>query len=156
MQNLDIYETNYGDSREILFLVFKKFFNQENNLKISEIFNEILSQISKEKNLAMEDYLNQIDDDFISQTMVGMLDNIDIINDILQENGGQKFEFNFQIILKLIIFELNYLAENSSQKIFNEYQEICQKYSLKFDSKLVINLINQLRNQRVKFRSNCK
>ena len=146
MQNLDIYETNYGDSREILFLVFKKFFNQENNLKISEIFNEILSQISKEKNLAMEDYLNQIDDDFISQTMVGMLDNIDIINDILQENGGQKFEFNFQIILKLIIFELNYLAENSSQKIFNEYQEICQKYSLKFDSKLVINLINQLRN----------
>jgi hypothetical protein len=145
MQNLNIYEANYGDSREVLFLVFKKFFNQENNCKISEIFNEILLQFANQKNLPLDEYLNQIDDDFISQIMIGMLDNLNSINDILHEYGGQKFEFNFQIILKLIIFELQYLTENSSQKIFDEYHEICKKNDIKFDSKIVINFIKNLR-----------
>jgi transcription termination factor NusB len=145
MQNLNIYEANYGDSREILFLVFKKYFLTKNKQKIGEIFQDILQQKSKENNLSEDEYLNQIDDDFISQIMVGILDNINSIDNILQEYGGQKFEFNFQIILKLIIFELQYLPENSSQKIFLEYQEICKKYSIKFDDKMVINLIKTLR-----------
>jgi transcription termination factor NusB len=145
MKNLNIYEANYGDSREILFLVFKKYFLTKNKQKIGEIFQDILQQKSKENNLSEDEYLNQIDDDFISQIMVGILDNINSIDNILQEYGGQKFEFNFQIILKLIIFELQYLSENSSQKIFLEYQEICKKYSIKFDDKMVINLIKTLR-----------
>jgi hypothetical protein len=145
MQNLNIYEANYGDSREILFLIFRKYFFSENAQKISEIFQEILLQKSKENNLSEDQYLQQIDDDFISQIMIGLLDNLDSINDILQEISGMNFEFNFKIILKLIIFELQYLPENSTQKIFTEYQEICKKYSLKFDNKIVINLIQNLR-----------
>jgi transcription termination factor NusB len=145
MQNLNIYEANYGDSREILFLTFRKYFLSENTQKISEIFQEILLQKTKENNLSEDEYLQKIDDDFISQIMVGILDNINSIDNILHEYGGQKFEYNWQIILKLIIFELQYLPENSSQKIFTEYQEICKKYSLKFDNKIVINLIQNLR-----------
>ena len=145
MQNLNIYEANYGDSREILFLTFRKYFLSENTQKISEIFQEILLQKTKENNLSEDEYLQKIDDDFISQIMVGILDNINLIDNILQEYGGQKFEYNWQIILKLIIFELQYLPENSSQKIFTEYQEICKKYSLKSDNKIVINLIQNLR-----------
>ena len=78
--------------------------------------------------------------------MVGVIENSNKIDNIISEISLNKFTFEFLIILKLIIFELIFLTENSSQKIYEEYFQICEKFSIKFDKKIIINLIEKLRN----------
>ena len=74
--------------------------------------------------------------------MVGLIDNIDKINNIISEKQHKIFDKN---ILRLIIFELKFVDENSSQNIFENYQKICLENDLKFDKNLVIELIKTIR-----------
>jgi transcription termination factor NusB len=145
-QNNFFYEANYGDSRLVLYQIFLKYFDIKNSLEISKIFDEIIDKNSKEKNLKIDEYLQEIDDDFLTQIMVGVIENSNKIDNIISEISLNKFTFEFLIILKLIIFELIFLTENSSQKIYEEYFQICEKFSIKFDKKIIINLIEKLRN----------
>ncbi|NCA28423.1 MAG: hypothetical protein EBS92_04025 [Proteobacteria bacterium] len=145
MNNNSFYEANYGDSRFVLFQIFKNFFDEKSESPISEIFNEVINRNSQEKALSVEEYLNQIDDDFLSQMMVGIVDNLDQINQILSSTNEKNLTFDEQIILKLIIFELKFLPENSAQSIFEEYQKICKNNSIKYPQNFVIELIKNLR-----------
>lgn len=145
-QNNFFYEANYGDSRLVLYQIFLKYFDIKNSLEISKIFDEVIDKNSKEKNLKIDEYLQEIDDDFLTQIMVGVIENSNKIDNIISEISLNKFTFEFLIILKLIIFELIFLTENSSQKIYEEYFQICEKFSIKFDKKIIINLIEKLRN----------
>jgi transcription termination factor NusB len=145
MKNLNsatFYEAQYGETRLVAFEILQKFFDEKNEEKIADIFSEILAKNAKKNALALEDFLEKIDDDLLQQLVVGLVDNIDEIDNIILEKQHKIFEKN---ILRLIIFELKYVDENSTQNIFENYQKICLENDLKFDKNLIIELIKTIR-----------
>jgi len=145
MKNSNIttfYEAQYGETRLVAFEILQKFFDEKNEQKISDIFNEILEKNAKKNSLSLEDFLEKVDDELLQQLVVGLIDNISEINDIISQQNQQNFEKN---ILRLIIFELRFVDENSSQNIFENYQKICIEKDIKFDKNLVIELIKKIR-----------
>jgi len=145
MKNLNsatFYEAQYGETRLVAFEILQKFFDEKNEEKIADIFSEILAKNAKKNQLALEDFLEKIDDDLLQQLVVGLVDNIDEIDNIILEKQHKIFEKN---ILRLIIFELKYVDENSTQNIFENYQKICLENDLKFDKNLIIELIKTIR-----------
>jgi len=145
MKNSNIttfYEAQYGETRLVAFEILQKFFDENNQEKIADIFSEILAKNAKKNQLSLEDFLEKIDDELLQQLVVGLIDNIDEIDNIILEKQHKIFDKN---ILRLIIFELKYVDENSSQNIFENYQKICLENDLKFDKNLVIELIKTIR-----------
>jgi RNase H-fold protein (predicted Holliday junction resolvase) len=145
MNNLNpttFYEAQYGETRLVAFEILQKFFDENNEEKIADIFSEILAKNAKKNSLALEDFLEKIDDDLLQQLVVGLVDNIDEIDNIILEKKPQNFEKN---ILRLIIFELKFVDENSTQNIFENYQKICVEKNIKFDKNLIIELIKTIR-----------
>ena len=150
MKNSNIttfYEAQYGETRLVAFEILQKFFDEKNEQKISDIFNEILEKNAKKNSLSLEDFLEKVDDELLQQLVVGLIDNINEINDIISQQNQQNFEKN---ILRLIIFELRFVDENSSQNIFENYQKICIEKDIKFDKNLVIELIKKIREYKDK------
>lgn len=145
MKNSNIttfYEAQYGETRLVAFEILQKFFDENNQEKIADIFSEILAKNAKKNQLSLEDFLEKIDDELLQQLVVGLIDNIDEIDNIILEKQHKIFDKN---ILRLIIFELKYVDENSTQNIFENYQKICLENNLKFDKNLVIELIKTIR-----------
>jgi transcription termination factor NusB len=145
MKNLNsatFYEAQYGETRLVAFEILQKFFDEKNEEKIADIFSEILAKNAKKNQLALDDFLEKIDDELLQQLVVGLVDNIDEIDNIILEKQHKIFEKN---ILRLIIFELKYVDENSTQNIFENYQKICLENDLKFDKNLIIELIKTIR-----------
>ena len=145
MKNSNIttfYEAQYGETRLVAFEILHKFFDENNQEKIADIFSEILAKNAKKNQLSLEDFLEKIDDELLQQLVVGLIDNIDEIDNIISEKQHKIFDKN---ILRLIIFELKYVDENSTQNIFENYQKICLENDLKFDKNLVIELIKTIR-----------
>jgi RNase H-fold protein (predicted Holliday junction resolvase) len=145
MKNLNsatFYEAQYGETRLVAFEILQKFFDEKNEEKIADIFIEILAKNAKKNQLALDDFLEIIDDELLQQLVVGLVDNIDEIDNIILEKQHKIFEKN---ILRLIIFELKYVDENSTQNIFENYQKICLENDLKFDKNLIIELIKTIR-----------
>jgi transcription termination factor NusB len=145
MKNLNsatFYEAQYGETRLVAFEILQKFFDEKNEEKIADIFSEILAKNAKKNALALEDFLEKIDDELLQQLVVGLVDNIDEIDNIILEKQHKIFEKN---ILRLIIFELKYVDENSTQNIFENYQKICLENDLKFDKNFIIELIKTIR-----------
>ena len=125
MKNLNsatFYEAQYGETRLVAFEILQKFFDEKNEEKIADIFNQILAKNAKKNTLALEDFLEKIDDDLLQQLVVGLIDNIDEIDDLISQKTDKNCEKN---ILRLIIFELKFVDENSTQNIFENYQKIC-------------------------------
>lgn len=144
-QNI-FYQTNYGDTRLIAFEILKKFLKPDNSQKIAEILNEALEIYAKKHELVSEDIFQKIDDEFLHQLLIGFLDNIDEIEVLMADFFGSSNEFNYSILLKLIIYELKFHHENSSQNIFEDYQKIFVINQLKFDKNLFVKLLNQFRD----------
>jgi len=145
MKNSNIttfYEAQYGETRLVAFEILQKFFDENNQEKIADIFSEILAKNAKKNQLSLEDFLEKIDDELLQQLVVGLIDNIDEIDNIILEKQHKIFDKN---ILRLIIFELKFVDENSTQNIFENYQKICLENNLKFDKNLVIELIKTIR-----------
>ena len=145
MKNSNIttfYEAQYGETRLVAFEILQKFFDENNQEKIADIFSEILAKNAKKNQLSLEDFLEKIDDELLQQLVVALIDNIDEIDNIILEKQHKIFDKN---ILRLIIFELKYVDENSTQNIFENYQKICLENNLKFDKNLVIELIKTIR-----------
>jgi transcription termination factor NusB len=145
MKNLNsatFYEAQYGETRLVAFEILQKFFDEKNEEKIADIFSEILAKNAKKNQLALDDFLEKIDDELLQQLVVGLVDNIDEIDNIILEKQHKIFEKN---ILRLIIFELKYVDENSTQNIFENYQKICLENDLKCDKNLIIELIKTIR-----------
>ena len=145
MKNSNIttfYEAQYGETRLVAFEILQKFFDENNQEKIADIFSEILAKNAKKNQLSLEDFLEKIDDELLQQLVVGLIDNIDEIDNIILEKQHKVFDKN---ILRLIIFELKFVDENSTQNIFENYQKICLENDLKFDKNLVIELIKTIR-----------
>ena len=145
MKNSNIttfYEAQYGETRLVAFEILQKFFDENNQEKIADIFSEILAKNAKKNQLSLEDFLEKIDDELLQQLVVGLIDNIDEIDNIILEKQHKIFDKN---ILRLIIFELKYVDENSTQNIFENYQKICVENEIKFDKNLVIELIKTIR-----------
>ena len=145
MKNSNIttfYEAQYGETRLVAFEILQKFFDENNQDKIADIFSEILAKNAKKNQLSLEDFLEKIDDELLQQLVVGLIDNIDEIDNIILEKQHKIFDKN---ILRLIIFELKFVDENSTQNIFENYQKICLENDLKFDKNLVIELIKTIR-----------
>ena len=145
MKNSNItpfYEAQYGETRLVAFEILQKFFDENNQEKIADIFSEILVKNAKKNQLSLDDFLEKIDDELLQQLVVGLIDNIDEIDNIILEKQHKIFDKN---ILRLIIFELKFLNENSSQNIFENYQKICRENNFKFDKNLVIELIKNIR-----------
>ena len=145
MKNSNIttfYEAQYGETRLVAFEILQKFFDENNQEKIADIFSEILAKNAKKNQLSLEDFLEKIDDELLQQLVVGLIDNIDEIDNIISEKQHKIFDKN---ILRLIFFELKYVDENSTQNIFENYQKICLENNLKFDKNLVIELIKTIR-----------
>ena len=145
MKNSNIttfYEAQYGETRLVAFEILQKFFDENNQEKIADIFSEILAKNAKKNQISLEDFLEKIDDELLQQLVVGLIDNIDEIDNIISEKQHKIFDKN---ILRLIIFELKFVDENSSQNIFENYQKICLENDLKFDKNLLIELIKTIR-----------
>ena len=142
---LQFYPTNYGHTRFVAFKILQKFFDVNNSQAILTIFNLIIEEESQKNSLSNEDYLQQIDNDLMHQILVGVIDNQEDIRNIINKNSSKNYDMNFMIILMLLIFELKFLSENSSQNIFDEYQKICQENDIKFDKELVFKLIKIFR-----------
>ena len=145
MKNLNsatFYEAQYGETRLVAFEILQKFFDEKNEQKISDIFSEILEKNAQKNSLSLEDFLEKVDDDLLQQLVIGLIDNIDEINDIILQEEDHNFEKN---ILRLIIFELKFLDENSAQNIFENYQKICTEKNIKFNKNLIIELIKKIR-----------
>ena len=145
MKNSNIttfYEAQYGETRLVAFEILQKFFDENNQEKIADIFSEILAKNAKKNQLSLEDFLEKIDDELLQQLVVALIDNIDEIDNIILEKQHKIFDKN---ILRLIIFELKFVDENSTQNIFENYQKICLENNLKFDKNLVIELIKTIR-----------
>ena len=145
MKNSNIttfYEAQYGETRLVAFEILQKFFDENNEEKIADIFSEILAKNAKKNQLSLEDFLEKIDDELLQQLVVALIDNIDEIDNIILEKQHKIFDKN---ILRLIIFELKFVDENSTQNIFENYQKICLENDLKFDKNLVIELIKTIR-----------
>jgi transcription termination factor NusB len=145
MKNLNsatFYEAQYGETRLVAFEILQKFFDEKNEEKIADIFNQILAKNAKKNALALEDFLEKIDDDLLQQLVVGLIDNIDEIHDLISQKTDKNCEKN---ILRLIIFELKFVDENSTQNIFENYQKICLENDLKFDKNFIIELIKKIR-----------
>ena len=145
MKNSNItpfYEAQYGETRLVAFEILQKFFDENNQEKIADIFSEILAKNAKKNQLSLDDFLEKIDDELLQQLVVGLIDNIDEIDNIILEKQHKIFDKN---ILRLIIFELKFVDENSSQNIFENYQKICLENNLKFDKNLIIELIKTIR-----------
>ena len=145
MNNLNptiFYEAQYGETRLVAFEILQKFFDEKNDEKITDIFSEILAKNAKKNSLALEDFLEKIDDELLQQLVVGLVDNIEEIDNIISQKTSQNFEKN---ILRLIIFELKFVDENSAQNIFENYQKICIEKNIKFDKNLIIELIKTIR-----------
>ncbi len=145
MKNSNItpfYEAQYGETRLVAFEILQKFFDENNQEKIADIFSEILAKNAKKNQLSLDDFLEKIDDELLQQLVVGLIDNIDEINNIISEKQHKIFDKN---ILRLIIFELKFVDENSTQNIFENYQKICLENDLKFDKNLAIELIKTIR-----------
>jgi transcription termination factor NusB len=145
MNNLNpttFYEAQYGETRLVAFEILQKFFDENNEEKIADIFSEILAKNAKKNSLALEDFLEKIDDDLLQQLVVGLVDNIDEIDNIILEKKPQNFEKN---ILRLIIFELKFVDQNSAQNIFENYQKICTENNFKFNKNFAIELIKIIR-----------
>lgn len=145
MKNSNItpfYEAQYGETRLVAFEILQKFFDENNQEKIADIFSEILAKNAKKNQLSLDDFLEKIDDELLQQLVVGLIDNIDEIDNIILEKQHKIFDKN---ILRLIIFELKYVDENSTQNIFENYQKICLENDLKFDKNLAIDLIKTIR-----------
>ena len=145
MKNSNIttfYEAQYGETRLVAFEILQKFFDENNQEKIADIFSEILAKNAKKNQLSLEDFLEKIDDELLQQLVVALIDNIDEIDNIILEKQHKVFDKN---ILRLIIFELKFVDENSTQNIFENYQKICLENNLKFDKNLVIELIKTIR-----------
>jgi len=142
---LQFYPTNYGDTRLIVFKIFQKYFNPQNQLSVANIFNDILEQNARDNSQSIEDYLNQIDDDLLNQILVGMLDNQQQITDYILNQWGVNIDLNFKLILMLVIFELKFLNENPTQNIFEDYQKICQEKNIKFTKEFFAELVKEFR-----------
>jgi transcription termination factor NusB len=145
MKNLNsatFYEAQYGETRLVAFEILQKFFDEKNEEKIADIFSEILAKNAKKNQLALEDFLEKIDDELLQQLVVGLIDNIDEIDDLISQKTDKNCEKN---ILRLIIFELKFVDENSTQNIFENYQKICLENDLKFDKNFIIELIKKIR-----------
>ena len=145
MKNLNsatFYEAQYGETRLVAFEILQKFFDKNNEEKISDIFNQILAKNAKKNALNLEDFLEKIDDDLLQQLVVGLIDNIDEIDGLISQKTDKNCEKN---ILRLILFELKFVDENSSQNIFENYQKICAENNIKFDKNFVIELIKKIR-----------
>ena len=87
MQNSNpatFYEAQYGETRLVAFEILQKFFDEKNEQKISDIFSEILEKNAKKNSLSLEDFLEKVDDDLLQQLVIGLIDNIDEINDSLK------------------------------------------------------------------------
>ena len=145
MKNLNsatFYEAQYGETRLVAFEILQKFFDEKNEEKIADIFNQILAKDAKKNSLALEDFLEKIDDDLLQQLVVGLIDNIDEIDDLISQKTDKNCEKN---ILRLIIFELKFVDENSAQNIFENYQKICTENNIKFNKNFIIELIKKIR-----------
>jgi transcription termination factor NusB len=142
LTHVTFYEAQYGETRLVAFEILQKFFDEKNEQKISDIFSEILEKNAQKNSLSLEDFLEKVDDDLLQQLVIGLIDNIDKINDIIAQEKDQNFEKN---ILRLIIFELKFLDENSAQNIFENYQKICTEKNIKFNKNLIIELIKKIR-----------
>ncbi|MFZ9469908.1 MAG: hypothetical protein ACO26G_02505 [Rickettsiales bacterium] len=144
-QNI-FYQTDYGDTRFIAFNILKKFLEQGNIEKITDILNEELDQYCKKNELLAEDLFEKIDDEFLNQLLIGFVDNLDEINNAIENLSIENTSFYGLLLIKLIIFELKFHHENSAQNIFEDYQKIANVNQIKFDKKIFLMLLNQIRN----------
>ena len=93
MKNSNIttfYEAQYGETRLVAFEILQKFFDENNQEKIADIFSEILAKNAKKNQLSLEDFLEKIDDELLQQLVVGLIDNIDEIDNIILEKQQYK------------------------------------------------------------------
>lgn len=144
-QNI-FYQTDYGDTRFIAFNILQKFLDQRNLQKITDILNEELDQYCKKNELLAEDFFEKIDDEFLNQLLIGFVDNFDEINKAIENLSIENTSFHNLLLVKLIIFELKFHHENSAQNIFEDYQKIANANKIKFDKKIFLILLNQIRN----------
>lgn len=144
-QNI-FYQTDYGDTRFIAFNILQKFLDQRNLQKITDILNEELDQYCKKNELLAEDFFEKIDDEFLNQLIIGFVDNFDEINKAIENLSIENTSFHNLLLVKLIIFELKFHHENSAQNIFEDYQKIANANKIKFDKKIFLILLNQIRN----------
>jgi transcription termination factor NusB len=139
---LIFYEAQYGETRLVAFEILQKFFDEKNEEKIADIFSEILNKNAKKNSLNLEDFLEKIDDELLQQLVVGLVDNIEEIDTLILSKTSENFEKN---ILRLMIFELKFVDQNSAQNIFENYQKICTEKNIKFNKNLIIELIKKIR-----------
>ena len=141
MNNLNptnFYEAQYGETRLVAFEILQKFFDEENEQKIADIFSEILAKNAKKNSLALEDFLEKIDDDLLQQLVVGLVDNIDEIDNIINQynfiskehlNNSSEFIPNTIVVWKGLYKFENYVNENLMTKILRKiFSKIIKKF----------------------------
>lgn len=144
-QNI-FYQTDYGDTRFIAYNILQKFLDSKNIEKITDILHQELDNYCKKNEVLADDLFSKIDDEFLNNLLIGFVDNFEEINNRIEDFNIEKTSFNSLLLIKLVIYELVFHHENSAQNIFEDYQKIANANKIKFDKKIFLMLLNQIRN----------
>ena len=116
---------------EAFILIFEKAFN-------SSSVQEILELAAEVRDLKPDEYINR--------AFTGVFENVDEIDSIISENAvGWKIERISKTalsVLRLAIFEINYMLDIPDSVSVNEAVELCKKYATKEDSAFVNGILS--------------
>lgn len=116
---------------EAFILIFEKAFN-------SSSVQEILELAAEVRDLKPDEYINR--------AFTGVFENVDEIDSIISENAvGWKIERISKTalsVLRLAIFEINYMQDIPDSVSVNEAVELCKKYATKEDSAFVNGILS--------------
>ena len=122
---------------QILFSYFSNLQDKENILSLSSFMEQyyISDEFSNEDS---ELYKKSVNVDFLNNILLGTIENIDTIDQILKDNLTGKYTFNIvndliKVILRLAVYEFKYTSTDL-KIIINEYVDISAEY---FDKKAV-------------------
>ena len=111
---------------EAFILIFEKQFN-------SDTLDELLQLAEEVRDIEPDDYIKTV--------FFGVYENIDALDAVISENAVgwsiPRISKTALAVMRLAIFEINYIPEIPVSVSINEAVELCKKYATKEDASFV-------------------
>lgn len=111
---------------EAFILIFEKQFN-------SDTLDELLQLAEEVRDIEPDDYIKTV--------FFGVYENIDALDAVISENAVgwsiSRISKTALAVMRLAIFEINYIPEIPVSVSINEAVELCKKYATKEDASFV-------------------
>ena len=111
---------------EAFILIFEKQFN-------NDTLDELLQLAEEVRDIEPDDYIKTV--------FFGVYENIDVLDAVISENAVgwsiSRISKTALAVMRLAIFEINYIPEIPVSVSINEAVELCKKYATKEDASFV-------------------